>query len=213
MKLGEIKLEALRIMNINNDSVLLLDRFDSLLGEKKYAKYLNNMYNCINKAIDIINHKGILPQNTMPLAELPLTKSSVNNRFDISQITDFLSISRIVYEDNVSNYCARIPYEREGNKIVVSNDYFPEFLTLIYNTKIQNISENLTDKEGVPGLSDELARLIPYYIKFELYQEDEPDLALNAKNTFEQGIEALRVGDAPQEEFSIERIFSSEGYC
>ncbi len=213
MKLGEIKLEALRIMNINNDSVLLLDRYDSLLGEKKYAKYLNNMFNCINKAIDIINHKGILPENVLSLAGLPITEGGINNRFDLSGVADFLSVLRIVYEDNVLNYCERVPYEREGNKIVVSKKYLPEFLTLIYNTKIQNITESLTNKDEVPGLSDELARLIPYYIKFELYQEDEPDLALTAKNTFEQGIEALRVGDAPQEEFSIERIFSSEGYC
>ena len=98
MKLGEIKLEALKIMNINNDSVLVLENMDAILGEKRYAKYLNNMFNCINKAIDVINHKKILPQNRIEMSELEVKQGAINNRFDVSSIHDFMSISRIVYE-------------------------------------------------------------------------------------------------------------------
>ena len=211
MKLGEIKLEALKIMNINNDSVLLIDKMDSILSEKRYAKYLNNMFNAINKAIDVINHKKILPQGRTELSELLANQSAINNRFDVSSIKDFLSVARIVYEDN-SCYQVRVPFEREGNLVVVSNKYVPEYLAMIYDTRIDNITEGLKDEEEVPGLSDELARLIPYYIKFELYQEDEPDLALTAKGTFDQGIESLRVYDNEQESFSIEKVYSSEDY-
>lgn len=211
MKLGEIKLEALKIMNINNDSLLLIENMDAILGEKRYAKYLNNMFNCINKAIDVINHRKILPQNRIELSELLVKQGAINNRFDVSNIIDFLSVSRIVYEDDKS-YRERIPYEREGNLLVVSNNYHPEYLAMVYDTKIDNITEELGNEDDIPGLSDELARLIPYFIKFELYQEDEPDLALNAKNTFEQGIEALRVYDNEFESFNIEKVYSSEDY-
>jgi hypothetical protein len=211
MKLGEIKLEALKIMNINNDSVLVLENMDAILGEKRYAKYLNNMFNCINKAIDIINRKKILPQNRIEMSELEVKQGAINNRFDISSISDFMSISRIVYEDS-NGYRERIPFEREGNFVVVSNKYLPEYLAMVYNTKIDNITDNIAATDDVPNLSDELARLIPYYIKFELYQEDEPDLALTAKNTFDQGIESLRVYDDEFESFNIEKVYSSEGY-
>lgn len=211
MKLGEIKLEALKIMNINNDSVLVLENMDAILGEKRYAKYLNNMFNCINKAIDVINHKKILPQNRIEMSELEVNQGAINNRFDVSSIRDFMSISRIVYEDS-NGYRERIPFEREGNMVVVPNKYLPEYLAMVYNTKIENITDNIADTDDVPNLSDELARLIPYYIKFELYQEDEPDLALTAKNTFDQGIESLRVYDDEFESFNIEKVYSSEGY-
>lgn len=210
MKLGEIKLEALRIMNINNDSDLLVERMSSILGEKRYAKYLNNMFNSINKAIDYINHRKVLPQNCVELTSLPIEEGNVFNKFDISSIADFLSVDRVVYEDNFVNYSESIPYTRVGNKIRILKKFLPEFLTLIYDTKVANITENLRDEDEVPGLKDEFARLIPYYIKFELYQEDEPDLAINAKNTFDQGIESLREYDKSQEVFNIEKIYSSE---
>ena len=209
MKLGEIKLEALKIMNINNDSVLILENMDIILQERKYAKYLNNMFNCINKAIDVINHKKILPQNRIEMSKLVIKQGAINNRFDVSTIHDFVSISRIVYEDS-NGYIERIPFEREGNLVVISNKYIPENLAMVYNTKIDNITDNIADTDDVPNLSDELARLIPYYIKFELYQEDEPDLALTAKNTFDQGIESLRVYDDEFESFNIEKVYSSE---
>lgn len=212
MKLGEIKLEALKIMNINDDNVLLLDRMESLLNEKKYAKYLNNMFNAINKAIDIINHKKILPQGRIEMSNIQMKQGAINNRFDVSNIKGFLSISRIVYEDH-NEYEERIPFEREGNFIVVANKYLPENLVMVYDTKIDNISDKIADTDEVPNLSDELARLIPYYIKFELYQEDEPDLAINAKSTFEQGIESLRVYDVEHESFCIETVFSNEECC
>lgn len=210
MKLGEIKLEALKIMNINNDSVLLVEHMDSILGEKRYAKYLNNMFNCINKAIDIINHKKVLPQKRIELLEVPITKNKINNRYNISGIEDFLSVARIVYEDD-KTYCERVPYGREGEHIVISSKFSPEYLALIYDSKIPNITGEITDKDEVPFLKDELARLIPYYIKFELYQEDEPDLALTSRNTFDQGIESLREIDDSQEEFIIEKVYSNEG--
>ena len=209
MKLGEIKLEAIRIMNINNDTNLFVENLSNLAGEKKYAKYLNNMLNVINKAIDIINHRRVLPQKRIDLSEVEIKKGSVNNRFDISSVEDFLSISRIVYEDN-NKYLERVPFEREGNNVVISSKYKPEYLAMVYDTKVDNITIELQDTDEVPGLSDELSRLIPYYIKFELYQEDEPDLALTAKSTFDQGIEALRVYDDEPSEFNIEKIYSSE---
>ena len=87
------------------------------------------------------------------------------------------------------------------------------YLSLIYDSKIANITDANSDKEEIPGLPENLARLIPYYIKFELYQEDEPDLALNAKGTFDQGIESLRVYDDVQEEFNIENVYSSEDFA
>lgn len=208
MKLAELKLEALRIMNINNDMELDSDNYQAILSEKRYAKYLNNMFNSINRAIDIINHRRILPQKTISMDKI-LTKSNyLNNRYDLSKIEDFLSENRIIYEDNTS-YLERVVFSKEGNLIVVPSKYSPESLILLYYSKIPVIKETLQDSEEIPYLSNELARIIPYYIKYDLYQEDEPSLALNAKNSFDQGLESLRTVDNEQEEFYIENYYSS----
>ena len=207
MKLGEVKLEALRIMNINNDNPLFLENIETIYGEKRYAKFLNNMLNAINKAIDIINHKKVLPKNSIELSKILINESKLNNRFDLTKIDDYFAIDKIVYEDNF-NYYPKVSFEKEGNKIVISNKYNPIYLNMIYFSKVPSVSDDLSDNEEIPYLKDEFARLIPYYIKFELYQEDEPNLALTAKNTFDNGIELLRIYEDEFESISIENIYS-----
>jgi len=209
MKLGEIKLEALRIMNINNDSPLYLENIETIYGEKRYAKFLNNMLNAINKAIDIINYKKVLPKKNIELSEFLSSEGKINNRFDLTKINDFLSINKIVYEDDFTYY-PKICFEKEGENLVISNKYNPNYLKMIYEPKIPNITDDLSDNEEIPNLKDEFARLIPYYIKFELYQEDEPNLALTAKNTFDNGIESLRIYEYEFDSISIENIYSIE---
>lgn len=209
MKLGEIKLEALKIMNINNDAILHLDNMDAILGEKRYAKYLNNMLTSINRAIDIINHKNVLSEKKMALDTMLTTYGVANNRFDLANISDILAISRIVYEEG-NVYISKVPYEKEGNVLVVDSRYNPQNLSIIYYPKIASVGEEISDDDEILGLPDKLARLIPYYIKFDLYQEDEPDLAVEARNTFEEGLKLLTVKDG-EVDFLIEKVYSYEG--
>ena len=41
-------------------------------------------------------------------------------------------------------------------------------------------------------LPDYIARLIPYFIKSDLYQEEEPDLAAAARNLFEASLDDIK---------------------
>jgi hypothetical protein len=208
MKLGEIKLEALRVMNINNDSILNLENMDSILGEKRFAKYLNNMLCSINRAIDIINHKNILPEKKLSLDTLLTTYGVSNNRFDLAKTSDVMAISRIVYEEG-NTYISRVPYEKEGSVLVVDSRYNPKNLSVVYYPRIASIGEDISDDDDIPGLPDNLARLIPYYIKFDLYQEDEPDLAVKGKETFEEGLKLLTVKDG-EVDYLIEKVYFYE---
>lgn len=207
MKLGEIKLEALKIMNINNDSVLDLSSMDAIYGEKRYAKFLNNMFNAINKAIDVINHKKVLPKRRVRLKDFCVENGKINNRFDVSKIDNFMSVDRIVFEDE-KEYLRAVPFDREGELVVVSSAYDLGSLSMVYDTKVESINSGLGDNEDVPNLSDEFCRLIPYYIKFELYQEDEPSLAITAKNIFDLGIENLRILEDEKDCYFIEKVYS-----
>ena len=210
MKLGEIKLEALRIMNINNDSVLTLDKISTYSSEAKYARFLNNMTNSINRAIDIINYKKIIPEKSIEMSKMDIKEGKINNRYSLLSLKDFVSVSRIIYEDSKYCYREKVPFEREGNNLVITNKYLPESLILLYNPKVNGISESSSDNDEIVDLPDELARLIPYFIKFDLYQEDEPNIAVAAKSVFEQGIENLRHYEDEQEEFFIENVYAYE---
>lgn len=210
MKLGEIKLETLRIMNINHDSVLTLDKIGTYNSEAKYARFLNNMTNSINRAIDIINHKKILPEKSIEMSKMNVVEGAINNRYDLSTLDDFVAVARIIYEDNNTKYLEKVTFEREGNKLVVSNKYLPEALILLYHPKVSSITDSHSDNDEIVGLPDELARIIPYFVKFDLYQEDEPNIAVAAKSVFEQSIDNLRHYEDEQEEFYIEKVYACE---
>ncbi|MBQ7308056.1 MAG: hypothetical protein IJW82_05980, partial [Clostridia bacterium] len=67
MKLGEIKLEALVLMNIISDGKLQLEKMSDYLNENKYKKYLLSMDQSINRAIDIINTRNVLKEKILDL--------------------------------------------------------------------------------------------------------------------------------------------------
>jgi hypothetical protein len=131
-----------------------------------------------------------------------------NNRFDLAKTSDVMAISRIVYEEG-NTYISRVPYEKEGSVLVVDSRYNPKNLSIVYYPRIASIVEDISDDDDIPGLPDNLARLIPYYIKFDLYQEDEPDLAVKGKETFEEGLKLLTVKDG-EVDYLIEKVYFYE---
>lgn len=207
MKLGEIEFEALRIMNINYDEELLLDNFNIIKNQPKYAKYLVNMVESINRAIDYINSKEIFEPEVIDLADLLTKQTKVCNYFDLSNLENFDNIKEIHYEDD-ENYLPNIPFDYYSNTIVVSSKYSPTNLKLVYYKKLSSISED-TKYDDEIDIDDKFLRLIPYYIKFDLYQEDEPELATLAKSTFDQGIESLRIIKPERFDIEIEEEYSA----
>lgn len=194
MKLGEIKLEALRIMNVNLSYELTLENYNTILADEKYGKYLKNMTESINRAINIINHRNVLPVKTTPLSAVTSTAGNYITKYNLNSIDDFLAVVRLAYEDENGVYISKLPFDKDGNTLIVPTTYLSSGLTLIYKPKLANINEDTSNDDEL-DIDDNLARIIPYYIKFDLYQEDELDLAIMAKNTFEQALENLKAVD------------------
>lgn len=115
MTLGEIKVEALRVIGANLSEDLSAESMDELLKTEKYRSYLVNMVGPINRCLSILLRRGMLDK--------PIRVSGGDN--------DSLELSEL-------------------------------------------------------GLSDELAELIPFYIKYELCGADDPDLAAQAFALFER---------------------------
>lgn len=117
MKLGEIKLEALKLMFVNDGEILNMENLDEYLyGNEVYRGYLVNMVGSINRSL---------------------------NRFKMKNIKPLDDKEYVKFTDDTPN-----------------------------DTEIDFIPE-------------ELQEIIPYFIKGELYQEDEPNMASSSMNYFE----------------------------
>ena len=62
--------------------------------------------------------------------------------------------------------------------------------TVLYRPTIPRV-ELLTDNEWEVPIPENIVALIPYFVKGDLYRDDEPNEASEARNWFESGIEEI----------------------
>lgn len=170
MKYKDIKKDALRLMGVIPDTV------ENEYDTSNIRAYIIGMNNSIMRAIDRMKVLSLIPPKTL---DLPKVKKNNNYYFWFSELKISKNILRIVkiqsfrlievdfmiVNDKISVYL-----EKDESYMI---EYLPEF------------NSNFDDSDEIE-LPDELARLIPYFIKADLYEEEEPVLSASARNMFEE---------------------------
>ena len=188
MKLGEIKIEALKLMFINYNNDLAIDDLATLGLDENYASYLVNMPGAINRCFASIEEKGVLPVKTFTLTASNGVASGSFTRFDLSLISDFLDIERLVCEG--SEYIGDYEYQREGDTIVIKDFDEEEVYRVLYHPAIPRVTA-LTENDIEVSIPNNIASHIPYFIKGDLYRDDEPNEASEARNWYEAAMDAI----------------------
>lgn len=190
MKLGDIKIEALKMMGANVNEDIYPEYLSDYMNDESYKEYLINMTGAINRCFSSLEEKRVLPTKARVLTLSEGLASNAFVRFDLANlIEDFYDIDRIVRETSNGDYDADHEYIREGDTLVL--DRFEEndgiSYTVIYHPSIQRITSS-TDNETELSIPDSIASYIPYFIKGELYRGDEPNEASEARNWYEQAM-------------------------
>ena len=206
MRIGDIKAEALRIMFVNNDDMIKVDSLSDLAGLENYRTYLLNMNGSINRCFSAIERKRVLPLKEFVLSQSNAIASGYFSRFDLSAlIPDFCDLERVVYECDEA-YIGDLDYRREGNTLILNRVNSDGVYRALYYPRIKRLTDlsGYLEELDVP---DEIACLIPYFIKGDLYRDDEPNEASEARNWFEQGIDDL-VQQRAEKHGSVLTVFS-----
>lgn len=202
MKLGEIKIEALKLMfALGNEDVSVSDLDRYMKTDEAYSDYLNNMPGAINRCFALIEERRVLPLKGFTLGD--------GGRYDLDAlIPDFFDIERIVYERG-GEYDGNCGYLREGNTIIIKEyDAHGEY-RLLYRPRLERIT-SLTNEEKVLDIPDGIACYIPYFIKGDLFRVDEPDEAAEARNWFEAAMLEISTQDGGRQT-RVERKYSFYG--
>lgn len=191
MKLGDIKIEALKLMFVNYNIDITIEELDRYLQDENYASYLVNMPGAINRCYANIEERGVLPSKSFVLKTEDGLASASFIRFDLpTLIEDFFAVDRIIYECG-DDYDGDHDFRMEGNTLVLENfDDERESFILLYKPKIERVlasTENDTEIE----IPENIAVHIPYFIKGDLYRDDEPNEASEARNWYEAAMEGL----------------------
>ena len=187
MKLGEIKIEALKLMFVNYNKDYSISDLSNLMSDENCGSYLANMPGSINRCFSVIEEKRVLPVRTYTIKEFDT--SGYFARFSLSSIPDFFDIERVIKESR-RGYIGCLPYIREGNDLLIS-DYDEEAIyRVVYKPSIERVM-SFTDEYADIDIPDKIAAFIPYFIKGDLYREDEPSEASEARNWFEQAMDSI----------------------
>lgn len=197
MTWGEIQIESLKKMFLNNES-LSVNKLSDYMNEKKYKTYLYAMPQACNEAINFIVSKLGSNESTFEL------EKEDTIYYDLSKkIEDFRMIKGIYSKMPVSwkilNKNTIIIDNWQGEKILVSYEVKP------------TIINSDTDTDFVIEIASEYANLIPLYIAGELYKDDDLTLSTMYMNEFMTLVDNYANNKYGFPTPMIERIYSMEG--
>lgn len=202
MKLWRIKANALRLMFADSDMNFDEAEFTAD-GNGNRVVYDNNntreklvlMDESISRAID--KYYSIVGESTkLGTFNLKLNVDVYENELDISTVTDFGFPTRMdveIYDDDgEGNKTHRLTFKQidflfdpNTKQILFYNDNFTDYednavFKVFYKTAKQNLPDSpdeITFDLDTLGIPAEVQRHIPYFVKGELYEEDEPNVA------------------------------------
>lgn len=181
MTVADIKIQTLKLMEINSADISP-SILQELYSDENYKDFLSQMPPAITRAMNRIKTAGAVPQKNYTLE--PLEDSRRISKYELGTlIPDFSRLRRVVVESDCG-YCGNYPYTFEGANVVLFNLHKGNTVTFIYEPKMPVITVVTPDDTEIP-LPDELAGIIPYSVKADVYEQDEPEIATQARNIFE----------------------------
>ena len=199
MLLGEIKLMALRLMFSDTDITYNIENIEEYYNNHNTREKLIRMNDSINRALSLYYQRVGLPRGKKEVRlsqddfepsdfinEVRLIKSQLPDLHDVLKVRvtspymPTLTNADFEYEDNtlyLPNLLEKIsPRMEEKMKIEVFYEKNPRYLFPYDKDTEVNLD--------VLNIPLEVQLEIPKYVKSELYEEDEPELALIAKNEY-----------------------------
>ena len=203
MTVGEIKIQALKLMFVTYTEDPTEESLLRLGGDPNYRPYLINMNGAIDRCLSDIERRCILPVKMHDLVLSAEPTEGHMTRFEITA-PDFYDVERISKE-GLYEYDGDHPYMREGNTLLLQTYDATAKYRLIYYPKVRRVS-TLHDTDAI-DVPDEIAAVIPYYVKGDLFREDEPNEAGEARNWYEAAMQSL-VRPRATKQARVESIFS-----
>ncbi|MFA5195174.1 MAG: hypothetical protein WC401_05190 [Bacteroidales bacterium] len=203
MKLWQIKAESLRLMFADSDVEFSETEFTdgSIYANPNTREKLVLMNSSIRRAIDLYyQYCGALLKTAFSGLDYNEETEEYANEISTSEIVSFDFPTRIDIPTNAENYILgsfNIPFEYNPiDKKIVFQDDFATYYESVIDVLVFKIYYKAT-KDNLPLVVDELTydlstlyipeevqRTIPLFVKSELSEEDEANIAQSAKNDF-----------------------------
>lgn len=208
MTVADLKIACLKALNASYEELTATNIAD-YYGDENLSPYLYAMPESINRCFDRLSMDQVSPK--VKVLESTLTHTHDTNTYytiiDLTQITDYDRLDRVTYMSALGEYTGNCPFILEEDTLYLDYEVDGVY-TLIYYKELPYLTSTTLDTATL-DVPDKLLRLIPYFVKSELYEEDQPQLAVHARNLFEAGLSALKT-KAETRQTGIVELFTFE---
>ena len=193
MTLEEIKIESLNVMFAGNGENINSENLKELENQEEYGDYIRRMTGAINRCLSDIEVKRILPLRRCSLDAEKGDSIGAYTVFDLAGIEDFFDVERVTYLRG-DRYDGDLSYKREGSVIMIRNFEEEAQYNLLYRPSVRRLGASADNTTEI-DIPYSIACYIPYFVKGELFREDEPDEAGEARNWYEAAMAAFKSGE------------------
>ena len=195
MKISEIKIEALKLMFVGGSQVLLPENLYIYKNDESFGFYLVRMNGAINRCFSRLEAMGVLPPRVDTLSSEEARSLGKKLEYILSSfpVSEFLGVVQVDLSTGERRELFPDEFEYIAEEDIVLLDAIEkdECYKIKYRPKLKRLTE-VSDDGAVCEVPDYIASLIPLYIKSELYSEDEPGAAAEARNLFEASLEKIK---------------------
>lgn len=192
MTWGEIQIESLKKMFLNNDDLKVND-LETYKTNKKYKTYIYAMPQACNEAINYITN--LIP--VIKSYELTIDKE----RIDLSTLIDDFKC--------VQNIITTRKWNMETNSVIKFDE--ANGTAIIYYEANPKIIDSDTETSESIEINKDCVRYIPLYIAAELYKDDDLTLSTVYMNEFMNNIGTIANRTSFVVNNSINPIYTIEG--
>lgn len=189
MRVGDIKIEAIKLMFANYSFDIDIEDLQTMVADENYGSYIVNMNGAISRALDRIENACVLPIKKKEITAKDCSEDKHFIIYNLNNLEDLFLIDRVTARYSNGKYDGNVSYVIEGDSILLEEK--TAIYTILYYPTIKTVDEKVLDTDEI-WIPDRIARLIPYFVKGDLYQEEEPGLAADARNIFEASLDDLK---------------------
>ena len=184
MKLGEIKIEALKLMFASDGFSPKISELPELSSDENFKFYLAAMNGSINRCFSYFEQAQIVPAKFVKINTSEGTSANGIVSFDLEDLEiDALNILSVVKNCGFGLAETELKFRYRNNILEIEASENGEFV-IKYSPKLVRISDDTSDTIEI-DLPESYTNMIAYFIKGELYCEDEPELAKQSMNKFD----------------------------
>lgn len=193
MTLGTLKIQCLKLLFANGNENITEANLATYMDDDHYRDYLILMPDSINRALADLESRCCLPTKRVALTGGTGTPPN----FDLTGITDFFEIERVTALCG-NEYYGSVPFAKEGGTLIILDDKTEDpteaDYTFLYWPTVQRILSTAVNSDTI-DLPERFCEALPYFVKSELFREEEPAEADKARQLWETATQRATQND------------------